>query len=237
MDLGLQQLGQSLLVYNSQLALVSNNLANTVTDRYKRDSLTVQSFSDYYIQEEYKSEKKYQYSINTYTDFSQGEIYKTKENDFAIDGRGFIRVEHNGIMSYSRGGSYQVDQLGYLRDQHGGFIQGRNGNIFLGDDGFILREDGSLVQNNIVVDQILLYDFFDYNDLSKSVLDYYVSEQDPIVANDSLIRAGHSEKSNVNMSEEYLKMMDISRKFETSQTVIQIMDEMKGKIINGIAVF
>ena len=37
--------------------------------------------------------------------------------------------------------------------------------------------------------------------------------------------------------DEYLRMIEMSKKFETGQAVIQILDEINGKAVNNIAVF
>ena len=84
----------------------------------------------------------------------------------------------------------------------------------------------------------IFFNFRDYNELTKIEKDYYTSNQATInLQGQTEIKQGYSEKSNVSITNEYLKMMEISKKFETSQAIIQILDEMNGKAINSIAMF
>ena len=238
MDIGLQQLGKSLLATNSHLAVISNNIANSATDRFKSDTLSIRSFSDYFIHEDHISNKENLYEITTHTDFTSGEIYKRNSNDFALDGNGFIAVIYNDNLCYSRGGSFNVDADGYLVDQHGSYILGTQGNILVNNANVEISKDGTVTLDGIYADTIEISDFEDYRLVNKTGKDYYVAEQGANVlqSNTNLLQ-GYSEKSNVSITSEYLRMIEMSKKFETGQAVIQILDEINGKAVNNIAIF
>lgn len=238
MEVGLEQLGKSLLMLNSRFAVVSNNIANSVTDRYKNDTLTVKSFSDFFVQEQYNSNKENLFNLNIHTNFSQGELYKTKKNDIALSETGFIRVINNEEVCYSRGGSFNVNAQGYLVDQHGSPILGTNGRISVNGAEIEIASNGSVIADGIYLDTMEVVDFVDYSNLSKIGKDYYKADQyATITDSEAEIKQGYSEKSNVSVTNEYLKMMELSKSFETGQAVIQILDELNGRIINSIAVF
>jgi len=238
MDIGLDQLVRSLLTLNSQLAVVSNNIANTSTDRYKTDTLTIRSFSDYYVQELYGSEKENLFDLNSCTDFTQGEMYESDINDIALDKNGFIQVMYKDNLYYSRGGSFDIGTDGYLVDQHGAYIMGTQGRIYAADQDVEISEAGTVTVAGTYADTIETVDFADYTELQKIGFDYYAASENAVtVESQAKIKQGYSEGSNVSITEEYLKMMDISNKYETSQAVIQILDEMNGKTVNTIAAF
>ncbi|MFA5341712.1 MAG: flagellar hook-basal body complex protein [Clostridia bacterium] len=238
MEIGLQQLGKSLLSLNTQFSVISNNIANSVTDRYKGDTLTVRSFSDYFIQEDHESNKEKLFDLSINTDFTQGELYESDASSFALDGNGFITVRYQDNTYYSRGGALNVDNEGYLVDQHGAYILGSGGMIFADTKDISISSDGNVLLDGIYADTLQVVDFEDYSRVSKTGMDYYsLKEGAVIIDTDAKIKQGYSEKSNVSMTNEYLRMMDISNKFETNQVVIQILDEMNGKTINTIAAF
>ena len=72
---------------------------------------------------------------------SQGAFDETgKDTDFAIVGPGFFAVDNNGIILYTRNGSFNIDEEGYLFLKGAGRVQGEFGDIYIGTDKFEFRE-------------------------------------------------------------------------------------------------
>lgn len=101
----------------SDLAVISNNIANNNTTGFK---VSRAEFADMF----YASN-----GIGTGTQlagvkqqFQQGNLNSTSNPlDLAIDGKGFFRLDDNGSTVYSRAGSFGVDRQGYIlnnKNQH-----------------------------------------------------------------------------------------------------------------------
>ncbi|NLF37773.1 MAG: hypothetical protein GX584_11555, partial [Clostridiaceae bacterium] len=120
---------------------------------------------------------------------------------------------------------------------HGSYILGTQGNILVNNANVEISKDGTVTLDGIYADTIEIVDFEDYRLVNKTGKDYYVAEQGANVlqSNTNLLQ-GYSEKSNVSITSEYLRMIEMSKKFETGQAVIQILDEINGKAVNNIAV-
>jgi len=71
-------------------------------------------------------------------EFSQGNIRTTANAlDVAINGRGFFRLDNQGIIAYSRNGQFHLDKDGFMVNANGGKLTGfgidANGNLLIGN--------------------------------------------------------------------------------------------------------
>jgi flagellar basal-body rod protein FlgG len=63
---------------------------------------------------------------------------------------------------------------------------------------------------------------------------YQGGEEEISTAENVDVRQSYLEKSNVNPTEEMVKMIETFRAFESAQKAIQCMDEMTGKMVNSL---
>ena len=63
---------------------------------------------------------------------------------------------------------------------------------------------------------------------------YTLENGQPIAENTYTLRQGFLEKSNVNPLDELVKMIEVTRSFESNQKVVQAMDETLGKAVNEV---
>jgi len=63
---------------------------------------------------------------------------------------------------------------------------------------------------------------------------YQGEEKDIVTAENITVQQSYIEKSNVNVTEEMIKMVETLRAFESAQKVIQSMDELNGKMVNDV---
>lgn len=236
-----------------RMDVVSNNLANSDTNGFKKEGATSVSFADVYAA---KIKDDSEFYINrrigsmsmgakigeTYTNFDEGPIEVTDNKyDFALDGNGFFSVSYTnkqGVTStkYTRDGSFTLTRDGYLVTDDGDFVLGNNGPIRL-DVNLDTKVDtlGNIYQNDQVVDRFALADFTDYNYLSHYGENFYDLVQGGTFrpAQCSVVQ-GVLEASNINVVEEMVSMIDIQRNYESNQKVIQAIDETLDKAANQI---
>lgn len=120
---------------SKQLDVIGNNVANSSTTGFKESST---QFSDVYANSNSGASANAIGSgvrvANVAQEFSQGNINFTNNDlDMAINGQGFFRLSNNGVIDYTRDGSFGVDRNGYVVNSSGqnltGFLADQNGNI------------------------------------------------------------------------------------------------------------
>ncbi|WP_321923739.1 flagellar hook protein FlgE [Paraburkholderia guartelaensis] len=123
--MGYQQGLSGLAAASQDLQVIGNNLANANTVGFKQ---SVARFSDMYANS-INSVVNNQIGIGTrlatvQQQFTQGGIMTTgRELDIAINGNGFFQMQSNGVLTYSRDGSFEMRD-GYIVNSAGQYLMG-----------------------------------------------------------------------------------------------------------------
>ncbi|KVN36257.1 flagellar biosynthesis protein FlgE [Burkholderia pyrrocinia] len=126
--MGYQQGLSGLSGASNALDVIGNNIANANTVGFK--SSTAQ-FADMYANSVATSVNT-QIGIGTKVasvqqSFGQGTINTTSNAlDVAINGNGFFQMSNNGVVTYSRDGTFQRDKNGFIIDSQGRNLMGYN---------------------------------------------------------------------------------------------------------------
>ncbi|RQR58514.1 flagellar hook protein FlgE [Burkholderia sp. Bp9126] len=128
--MGYQQGLSGLAGASNNLDVIGNNIANANTVGFKQSRA---HFSDMYA-------NSVATSVNTQIgigsglasvdqQFGQGTINTTNNAlDVAINGNGFFQMSNNGVVTYSRDGTFHRDKNGFIVDSHGRNLMGYNAN-------------------------------------------------------------------------------------------------------------
>lgn len=244
-----------------RLDVLSNNLANADTNGYKKEGTTSQTFADelairikdtsnYGISKKLGGMSMGVHIGETYTDYSQGN-YKVTDNktDFAINGNGFFAISYtdkagNTSVKYTRDGAFIVNTQGYLVTKDGDFVLNQNGATNTDPNAriqvnpnipIVVTADGGIYQNDILVGNIGLVDFEDYDYIAKFGENMYdIVDGATLVASEATIDQGCLETSNVNVVSEMVNMITISRAYQAGQKVINAADETLDKAVNQV---
>ena len=210
------------LMQELRFETISNNLANLGTNAFKKDTL---SFDEVLTMQTSSS-----------IDFAQGPITHTGNAfDIALDGEGLMKVQTAAGLRYTRDGSLTINKEKILATQSGDPILGESGPIRIEGNALTIENDGSVLVDGQKVDRISVITLKDIISLKKAGLSYYAYEgedREGTPAENTRIQQGFLEKSNVNITEEMIKMVEAFRAFESVQKAIQNVDEMTGKLIN-----
>ncbi len=248
---GLYTATSGMIVQQKRQENVANNLANAETPSFKKQTVLVKSDNNVNVIKSEKTESEIVGSISLgteidgmKTDFTQGQIIETgKEYDYAIDGYAFFQiVDESGQNGYSRNGSFRIDGIGNLTNSQGHYLTGKNastgidGKINLKDTEFTIKSDGRILGNdNDLLYTLTIDDFSNYDDLENLGNGVYVNNKNAqVIEGDFRLVQGFKENSNVNVLDEMVKMIEISRAFESNQRVIQSIDEMLSKAVNEV---
>ncbi len=172
-----------------------------------------------------------------YTDFSQGALKQTGiYTDLAISGKGFFAVQlDDGTMGFTRNGNFRVDENGQLATQEGYKVlgidpQGNISGINLQNDSMNVDKKGYI---NGTQQKILTVDFRDYGAFELKGNTIYASGQG-FQATESAVNQGFLESSNVNMLDQMVKMMEVSREFESNQRALKVINSTLEKTVNDV---
>ncbi len=251
---GLYTAYTGMLNQQNKMDVISNNLANAAVTGYKKEGSTSQSFDTVLA---YKIRDR-SIGVHTqriggmnlgvkigenYTDYTQGPFKNTDNTyDLAISGNGFFCVQFTnkaGVTStkYTRDGSFTLNVNGYLVTKDGDYVLDNNGNRIRLDPLSTSRidENGTIFQNDRAVARIGLQDFEDYNYLEHYGENYYQPVEGYRFKNaDGQIIEGYLEASNVQVVQEMVEMISVTRTYESNQKVIQTIDSTLDKAVNQL---
>ncbi|MEA1976215.1 MAG: flagellar hook-basal body complex protein [Bacillota bacterium] len=176
--------------------------------------------------------------IYLFTDFSQGQMKMTDRNlDVAINGNGYFEIDLDGTKVYSRNGAFKLNENNELVTIDGNPVQGINGNIVLPDSNIGINEFGEIIKDNEIIDKIKIIDFSNYGDLKKIGGTYFVIDNDLMgektTFNGSVMQR-YLEDANVDSIEEMIKLVKVSKNYESSQKVISSIEATLDKVINEV---
>ena len=210
-----------------QLRVVSQNLANIHTNGYKRQAFALSS-------EPVGSSVP----VSTPTVFDQGTLKFTGDkNHVAIDGAGFFQVRSGDNFYLTRRGEMNVDSSGKLQLLTGEYVQGEGGDITLEPGAFTFNDQGQLLQNDRVIDNVNIFkaNTAQLNSLGGGLYSADPSAIEPL--DKYHIRQGFLETSNVNQLNEMVKLMELTRHFESSSQVLQSYNTILEEAVTSIAEF
>ena len=244
----------------NRMDVLTNNLANSATNGFKKEGATSQAF-DEMLAIKIKDSSAYNLprgigdvSLGVkigecYTDYGQGSSRVTDNvYDMAIDGDGFFAISYTNkagetSVKYTRDGAFSVTREGYLVTKDGDYVlnqaaaqagnPGQAGYIRVDPNIPLVVDDlGNLYQNNMLVGQVGVVDFADYNFLAKYGENLYdLVEGGQVQPSTARVEQGTLEMSNVNVVSEMVEMINISRAYESNQKIIQTIDSTLEKLV------
>ncbi|MCS7213169.1 MAG: flagellar basal-body rod protein FlgF [Candidatus Calescibacterium sp.] len=239
-----------------KLEVISNNLANTSTQGYKKDipvfiaipetkspitPLNPKLYFD--LHKEQISQRMVMFD-ETYMDFSQGTFIETGNVlDLAINGKGFFAVETPDGVRFTRAGNFFLSQEGYIITQDGYKVLGAKGepmkipfdewapeDIVVTPDGGVfvgVRQGDS--RKSVFVDKIAVYEIPQDITLTRKIGQnlFEVSDQEYVLeAQQYEILQGYLETSNVNPITEMMALIEAQRAYEMNTRVITATDSL-----------
>lgn len=228
----------------NRMDVLTNNLANSDTNGFKKEGATSQAFDSLLaLKIKDRSENpNLAHPIGianlgvkvgeNYTDYSQGAFKVTDRTyDVALSGEGFFNIEYTNKAGetstmYTRDGAFVINTQGYLVNKDGDYVLGQNGRISLDPTQDVaIDTQGNISQNGARVAQIKLTDFQDYNYIEHFGENYYRPVEGATEkAATATTNQGYIETSNVQVVQEMVEMISVSRQYESNQRLITTID-------------
>jgi len=163
-----------------------------------------------------------------YKNLEQGSLSETnKATDFALVGTGFFTVQtDNGDMALTRNGNFKVNEQNQLVTLQGYPVMGVDGN---GQPSTIQVEN-----ENLSGQKLLISNVEDYATLENVGDTLFMNDQKQYDVIEGEVKQGYLEMSNVRIADELVKMIEISREFESNQKLLHSSDETLSKAVNEV---
>lgn len=197
----------------------------------------------------------------TYFDYSQGNLRETGNTyDLALEGNGFFTLrmlDKNGQehIRFTRDGNFAVTNEGLLVTKDGDAVLDANlQEIYIPVDEAQLSVGfdslGNVTMNGEIIAKLNIVDFSNTDYVLKYGENMFELVQEPVsysmndlTANGegnllksatAVVHQGFEEMSNVNVINEMVQMITISRSYEANQKMIQTVDSTLDKVINEV---
>ncbi|MBW9332407.1 MULTISPECIES: flagellar basal-body rod protein FlgG [Herbaspirillum] len=241
----------------TQLDVISNNLANVSTNGFKRsravfEDLLYQTVRQPGAQSSQQTQLPSGLQIGTGVRpvateriFTQGNVNQTNnDKDLAIQGNGFFQILlPDGTTAYTRDGSFQTDSQGQMVTSSGYTLQPpitiplNTTKLSVGRDGTVsIMQAGSTATTQIGTIQVAT--FINPAGLESRGENLYVetaasgtpNPNTPGTNGAGALWQGYVETSNVNVVEELVNMIQTQRAYEINSKAITTSDQMLAKI-------
>jgi len=241
----------------TQMDVVSNNLANVSTTGFKRsravfEDLLYQNLRQPGAQSSQQTQVPSGLQIGTGVRpvaaeriHTQGNLQQTNNRlDMAIQGSGFFQVlMPDGTTAYTRDGSFQTDSQGQLVTANGYVVQpaltipANATTMTVGMDGVVTITQSGFV-GPVQVGSLQLATFINPAGLESMGQNLYVESASsgtptvnvPGTNGTGSINQGYVETSNVNVVEELVNMIQTQRAYEINSKAISTSDQMLQKL-------
>jgi flagellar basal-body rod protein FlgG len=241
----------------TQLDVISNNLANVSTNGFKRSRAVFEDLL-YQTMRQPGAQSSQQTQVpaglqlgtgarpvSTARIFTQGNLQKTDNTlDLAVQGNGFFQVLlPDGTTGYTRDGSFQKDNQGQIVTSDGYPLQpnitipANALSMSIGTDGTVtVTQPGSAAATQ--VGSIQLATFINpagllsmgQNLFQETAASGTPTPNTPGTNGAGIVNQGYVETSNVNVAEELVTMIQTQRAYELNSKVVSTSDAMLGRL-------
>ncbi|GAA3987189.1 flagellar basal-body rod protein FlgG [Comamonas faecalis] len=241
----------------TNLDVISHNLANVSTTGYKRNNAVFEDLIYQNLRQvgsQTTEENQLPTGLHlglgvnvvaTARKFTQGSLQKTENSlDVAVNGNGFLEVQlPDGTTAYTRDGSLKLDSQGRIVTSTG--LPVAPGITVPADTkALTISEDGTVsvtVAGNPApqqLGQLSMSSFINPNGLEPVGDNLYLESEasgapqqgQPGTNGLGVIRQGFLEASNVNVVEELISMIQAQRAYEMNSKAVQTSDQMLAKL-------
>jgi len=223
------QVSASLEALTREFDIITHNLANVSTTGYKRRCSSFSSMLD-----------DQQNAAASALDFSQGNLVETGRTlDVALYGKGFFVVETPDGPLYTRHGVFRANQNGQIVDSEGRSLAGVSGPLAIPTTTDVsqvtVSQGGRISADGALIGQFRIVDFAGKEDQLETVgFCCFRAPQDMPVrdAEDVVVKQGYQEASNVEIVDELVSMIMVSRMYEANMRLLSIKKDTTNSVIS-----
>ncbi len=234
---GFYTAASGLLVQQRNINVIGNNMTNSQTVGFRTQRLVQSTFEHDYL-------TRYENGVYEYigegdpatlvdvveTNFDYASL---EDSDFPYDmalvGDGYFNIQGQNRQYMTRNGNFNIDEEGYLVLEGIGRVLGENGTLQIGGSDFTVTQDGYVFDNqNQYVDKLLITEVAEGSQLRKYPNGMFSTDRATIVENPDVYQ-NTIERSNVDMNQEYTKLIEAQRNLQACATALSTVDTMNAK--------
>lgn len=220
--------------------VIAHNSANALTSGFKREFLAAAT-SSYGVS---SAADGYEVldagALQVMTDNRPGVARQTGGAlDVALLGDGYFEVRTDTGLAYTRQGTFRLNEQGYLVTQSGFPVSGVGGDILLSSSNVTIDREGRVYEQGRQVAQIKVVSFDSPSTLNNVGGGLAIQKSDAgkhDVPRPAMVQ-GQLESSNVDSTQEMVKLLETFRHFETSHRVLQAYDDLHDKALRNLGQF
>ncbi len=233
-----EQVSTSIDALTREFNIIAHNLANVSTVGYKRQC---NAFSKSLSVQDPESYSPGTIELNSVFDFSQGSMVETgRPLDVALYGRGLFVIETPDGPLYTRNGTFQTNQNNQIVDSLGRLVAGEAGPLTVpgsvGISQLSVSSDGSISAGGAAIGKFRLVDFQDDQDklvpMGNSCYQMPDVNIAPVPAERLVVKQGYQEASNVQIIDELVDMILVSRLYEANMKSLSAEKEASGSLMS-----
>lgn len=234
------QISSSTDALMQEFNIITHNLANVSTVGYKR---ICNAFTQA-LEAQQATEGTYSpgsVDLNSALDFSQGNIVETgRPLDFALYGKGFFVIETPQGPLYTRNGTFHTNQNGQIVNSNGLIVAGEAGAITI-PPGVALSQlsvssDGTVSAGRTMMGKFRFVDFGNNeNKLVPAGASCFRMSDEAVLSTPAehvVVKQGYQEASNVEMIDELVNLIIVSRLYEANMKLVSAQKENSSSIMN-----
>jgi flagellar basal-body rod protein FlgF len=234
-----EQVSTSIDALTKEFNIIAHNLANVSTVGFKR---RCNAFSKALEVQNPESYSPGTIDLNSAFDFSQGSMVDTgRPLDFALHGKGFFVIETPEGPLYSRNGTFITNQNSQIVDSQGRIVAGQAGPITIpgnvGISQLNVTSDGTISAGEIEIGKFRLVDFGENENQLIPTGDscYRMPDENiqPIGAEHIVVKQGYQEASNVQIIDELVDMILVSRLYEANMKSLTAAKETSSSLLSA----
>ncbi|MCL2589917.1 MAG: flagellar basal-body rod protein FlgF [Betaproteobacteria bacterium] len=215
-----------------QQAAVAHNLANVDSTGFRTEMHKMRAVE---VQTQAMRSRSFVVDASIATDFTPGSLkFSGNPFDVAVKGKGWLAVQTASGEAYTRDGSLEVSANGVLQTHAGLPVLGDSGPVTIPPDSVIvIGVDGTIsaIQSGItnvanVVAQMKLVNPPEAELVRGEDGFFRLQSGQPALADEAVqIAGGYLEGSNVNVAEQMVQMISLSRQFEMQMRMLTSAQE------------
>jgi flagellar basal-body rod protein FlgF len=213
-----------------QMDVIANNLANANTSGFKAERMLFTELLTGKAGNPGVSGPGARISFlgeaGTLADMREGQLQSTSNQlDFAIHGPGYFSVDTPGGPRYTRDGRFELDGQGRLVNREGFALLSSAGQPMRVPDGAVkieITKSGKITSDKGDIGQVGLYKFDNDLAMRKAGGNLYETDAQPQPVDASTqVQQGMIEGSNVQSILEITSMIEVQRRYQSSQRLIE----------------
>ena len=220
-----------LMARTEALETIANNLANASTSGFRAShnvfSSLLQTTGNSPLSVLNQDANDYGVLSGTRLDTSQGALVRTGNDlDLAMEGPGYFVVQTAGGPVYTRGGNLRVSPVGQLITAAGDPVMGDNNRpVTLVGTPITISTDGTISTNGAISGRLKLVEFAPTVEVKSAGGTYYQAPAGTAgPAQNSQVRQGMLESSNVNPVTSVVELITAQREVETMRHVLTMFN-------------